>query len=148
VVSDLILLCLAIIYFYYFLVLAEGCFPSSLAFYLYYLPIYGNGYLLLLLLLLLFTKWKQNVDLYIIYSTHVFLSFSLSLPPQLLIKRKADVNGANFKGETPLHQATRVGNEEAIGMLIESGANVNLQNKYEGSTYPVNRRRRRRSLGF
>lgn len=48
---------------------------------------------------------------------------------KLLIKRKADLNGENFKGESPLHQATRVGNERAIALLIKSGANINHQNK-------------------
>jgi ankyrin repeat protein len=48
---------------------------------------------------------------------------------RLLIKRKADLNGENFKGESPLHQATRVGNEGAIGVLIKNGANINHQNR-------------------
>ena len=48
----------------------------------------------------------------------------------MLIKRKADVNGENFKGESPMHQATRVGNENAISILLKSGARINHQNKF------------------
>jgi hypothetical protein len=48
---------------------------------------------------------------------------------RLLFKKKADPEGENFKGEAPIHQATRAGNEAAIVALLKSRANLNHQNK-------------------
>ncbi|KAL6066378.1 PH domain-containing protein [Balamuthia mandrillaris] len=48
---------------------------------------------------------------------------------KMLIKRKADIDAQNFRGESPLHQATRVGNDLAILQLAQWGANMNAVNK-------------------
>ena len=109
----------------------------------------------------LLTVKKVDVNLVNIDSTsalHYLVRYSpttsehirtLSEIYKLLMKKHAELDGENFRGETPVHQATRylilkilflncilirslrVGNEGAIGVLAKSGANINKQNKYD-----------------
>ena len=55
----------------------------------------------------------------------------------MLIERGADVAAQDKVGETPLHLASRNGEEEVARMLIECGADVAAQNK-DGET-PLHR---------
>eukprot|EP01087_Luapelamoeba_hula_P013626 TRINITY_DN3891_c0_g1_i2.p1 TRINITY_DN3891_c0_g1~~TRINITY_DN3891_c0_g1_i2.p1 ORF type:complete len:695 (-),score=114.95 TRINITY_DN3891_c0_g1_i2:86-2170(-) len=46
----------------------------------------------------------------------------------MLLKKRAQLNGQTRLGETPVHQAARVGHQEAIRILAEGGADINKQN--------------------
>eukprot|EP01089_Gocevia_fonbrunei_P018200 TRINITY_DN6109_c0_g1_i2.p1 TRINITY_DN6109_c0_g1~~TRINITY_DN6109_c0_g1_i2.p1 ORF type:complete len:566 (-),score=58.06 TRINITY_DN6109_c0_g1_i2:11-1549(-) len=47
----------------------------------------------------------------------------------MMLRRKVAVDAKNKTGETPLHQAARVGNDDVIGFLYKHNANINEQNK-------------------
>ncbi len=44
----------------------------------------------------------------------------------ILIKRDAEVNVKNKKGQTPLNNATRIGHKEIMELLIENSANQDI----------------------
>jgi ankyrin repeat protein len=48
---------------------------------------------------------------------------------KMLIKAKSDINLQDEEGDTPLHLAYKKNNPEIIKLLLESGANPELQNK-------------------
>eukprot|EP01116_Phalansterium_solitarium_P024102 TRINITY_DN8717_c0_g2_i1.p1 TRINITY_DN8717_c0_g2~~TRINITY_DN8717_c0_g2_i1.p1 ORF type:complete len:755 (-),score=332.11 TRINITY_DN8717_c0_g2_i1:955-3219(-) len=47
----------------------------------------------------------------------------------LVVKRAVDVNGANYRGETPLMQAAGHGNETAVRFLLQNKADPDLKNQ-------------------
>lgn len=58
---------------------------------------------------------------------------------KLLIAKGADLNARDVGGSTPLFVANFAGNDEAIKLLIDAGADVNIKN-YEGKLYNEFRR--------
>jgi ankyrin repeat protein len=51
---------------------------------------------------------------------------NLDLPTmQLLLEHEADVAAAGQAGRTPLHIAVSRGSQEAAGLLLEAGADIN-----------------------
>jgi ankyrin repeat protein len=44
-----------------------------------------------------------------------------------LIERKADINAKDARGFTALHRAAEMGHEEAVRVLLRSGANPNIE---------------------
>lgn len=52
-----------------------------------------------------------------------------------LLMMKANVNGRDKYGATPLHNAVRTGNREIVSILLKASANINL--KDEWGQYPI-----------
>ena len=48
---------------------------------------------------------------------------------KMLLKKGADVNVIDTKGNTPLHAAAVQGNEDCMNALISAGADVNAENR-------------------
>ena len=53
---------------------------------------------------------------------------------QLLLDKGAKVNAGDKSGWTPLMSAARFGTAETMGLLINAGADVNAEGKYDGKT--------------
>lgn len=49
---------------------------------------------------------------------------------ELLLEYACDVNVRNDQGWTPLHEASSARMEEIVGLLLNSGANPNLQDEH------------------
>ena len=47
----------------------------------------------------------------------------------MLIEKGADVNATDSKGNTALHAAAVLGNEDSMKVLISAGADVNAENR-------------------
>lgn len=59
----------------------------------------------------------------------------ISLEPlKYLIEKGAEINIQNIKGDTPLFWAQSIGNDKAVDMLINAGANTTIRNN-DGALY-------------
>ena len=48
----------------------------------------------------------------------------------MLLKYAADINAQDVNGNTALHFAVLAGSEELIALLLKSGANKNIRNRW------------------
>lgn len=53
---------------------------------------------------------------------------------QLLLQHKADINATNKEGDTALHKAAWKGNQAAVQILLENGADITKVNQYTTKT--------------